>query len=155
MAGAKRLGVRREAKRHAAFRCARYRGKAPSPLRSARAVQNLHRPRAAALNPQLSTLNRSLRSNTPSTGSRLPGAAARARAAQHQVSGTIDQPDAGGPMTGGTYTLTGGFWSIITVVQTPGAKNTLSVWFAGFISIIWWFPCSKIPAYLFLAKTTT
>lgn len=39
----------------------------------------------------------------------------------YQVSGTIGQHDAGGPMTGGNYSLTGGFWSVITVVQTPGA----------------------------------
>jgi hypothetical protein len=39
----------------------------------------------------------------------------------YQVSGTIGQHDAGGPMTGGNYSLTGGFWSVISVVQTPGA----------------------------------
>jgi len=39
----------------------------------------------------------------------------------YQVSGTIGQTDAGGPMTGGSYSLTGGFWSVITVVQMPGA----------------------------------
>jgi hypothetical protein len=37
------------------------------------------------------------------------------------VSGTIGQHDAGGPMTGGNYSLTGGFWALISVVQTPGA----------------------------------
>jgi hypothetical protein len=39
---------------------------------------------------------------------------------QYSVSGTIGQHDAGGPMTGGTYSLTGGFWAIYAV-QTPGA----------------------------------
>jgi hypothetical protein len=39
----------------------------------------------------------------------------------YQVSGTIGQHDAGGPMTGGNFSLTGGFWSAISVVQTPGA----------------------------------
>jgi hypothetical protein len=51
------------------------------------------------------------------------------------VSGTIGQPDAGGPMTGGNFSLTGGFWSLYAV-QTPGAPllsiaktttNTLAV----------------------------
>jgi hypothetical protein len=37
------------------------------------------------------------------------------------VSGTLGQPDAGGPMTGGNFSLTGGFWSLVSVVQTPGA----------------------------------
>jgi hypothetical protein len=35
------------------------------------------------------------------------------------VSGTIGQPDASGAMTGGNYSVTGGFWSLFTV-QTPG-----------------------------------
>jgi hypothetical protein len=38
----------------------------------------------------------------------------------YAVSGTIGQPDAGMAMSGGNYSLTGGFWSIISVVQTPG-----------------------------------
>jgi hypothetical protein len=37
----------------------------------------------------------------------------------YSVSGTIGQPDAG-HMSGGNYTLDGGFWSILAV-QTPGA----------------------------------
>ncbi len=39
----------------------------------------------------------------------------------YQVSGTIGQPDASGVMTGGNYSLTGGFWSLLQVVQTPGS----------------------------------
>ena len=39
---------------------------------------------------------------------------------QYAVSGTIGQHDAGGPMTGGNYSLTGGFWALYAV-QTPGA----------------------------------
>jgi hypothetical protein len=38
----------------------------------------------------------------------------------YSVSGTIGQPDAG-RLTGGNYTLEGGFWGIITAVQTPGS----------------------------------
>jgi hypothetical protein len=41
----------------------------------------------------------------------------------YQVSGTIGQVDASGAMTGGSYSLTGGFWAIISVVQTPGVPN--------------------------------
>ena len=40
--------------------------------------------------------------------------------APYQLSGTIGQQDAGGQMTGGNYSVTGGFWSLIAV-QTPGA----------------------------------
>lgn len=38
----------------------------------------------------------------------------------YSISGTIGQPDAGTVMTGGDYSLTGGFWSAVAV-QTPGA----------------------------------
>jgi len=37
------------------------------------------------------------------------------------VSGTIGQPDAGGPMTNGLYSLTGGFWALPTAIQVVGA----------------------------------
>ncbi|HTV39899.1 MAG TPA: hypothetical protein VMF08_04950 [Candidatus Sulfotelmatobacter sp.] len=40
---------------------------------------------------------------------------------QYSLTGTIGQPDASTPMTGGNYSLTGGFWAFISVVQTPGA----------------------------------
>jgi len=40
---------------------------------------------------------------------------------QYSLSGTIGQPDASQtPMTGGSYSVTGGFWSLFAV-QTPGA----------------------------------
>ena len=38
----------------------------------------------------------------------------------YTVTGTIGQPDAGG-MSGGDYALQGGFWGVISAVQTPGA----------------------------------
>jgi hypothetical protein len=37
----------------------------------------------------------------------------------YTVSGTIGQHDAGEPMTGGNFSLTGGFWALYAV-QTPG-----------------------------------
>ena len=41
----------------------------------------------------------------------------------YAVTGTIGQPDAGVPLTGGNYALTGGFWSLLSVVQTAGAPT--------------------------------
>jgi hypothetical protein len=38
----------------------------------------------------------------------------------YTVTGTIGQP-ATATMSGGNYSITGGFWSIIAAVQTPGA----------------------------------
>ncbi len=39
---------------------------------------------------------------------------------QYSLSGTIGQHDAGGPMTGSNFSLTGGFWALFAV-HTPGA----------------------------------
>ncbi len=63
----------------------------------------------------------------------------------YSVTGTIGQPDAGAVMTGGNYSLQGGFWAI-QAVQTPGAPllsiartttNTVAVFWpsasAGFV----------------------
>ncbi len=38
----------------------------------------------------------------------------------YSMSGTIGQPDAGA-MSGGNYTLQGGFWGIVAAIQTEGA----------------------------------
>jgi hypothetical protein len=39
----------------------------------------------------------------------------------YSVSGTIGQPDAGATMSGGNFSLDGGFWGVVAAVQTPGA----------------------------------
>ena len=57
--------------------------------------------------------------------------------ATYQVSGTIGQPDAGGALTGGNYSLTGGFWSLISVVQTAGLPN-LTITHSGNSVIVSW-----------------
>jgi hypothetical protein len=55
----------------------------------------------------------------------------------YAVSGTTGQPDAGAAMSGGSYSVTGGFWSLISVVQTPGAP-TLNVTHSGASVIVSW-----------------
>jgi hypothetical protein len=55
----------------------------------------------------------------------------------YQVNGTIGQPDAGVPMAGGNYSLTGGFWSLVSVVQTSGLPN-LTITHAGNSVIVSW-----------------
>ena len=54
---------------------------------------------------------------------KIAGGGGTSTGGTYQVSGTIGQPDAGGPMTGGNYSFTGGFWALISVVQTPGAPT--------------------------------
>jgi hypothetical protein len=56
---------------------------------------------------------------------------------QYTLSGTIGQPDASDAMTGGNYSLTGGFWSLISVVQTPGAP-ALTITHSGNSVIVSW-----------------
>jgi hypothetical protein len=56
----------------------------------------------------------------------------------YSVSGTIGQPDASGAMTGGNYSLTGGFWALYAV-QTPGAP-LLTITYAGNQAIVSWSP---------------
>ena len=56
---------------------------------------------------------------------------------QYSLSGTMGQPDAGEPMTGGNYSLTGGFWSLISVVQTAGLPS-LTITHAGNSVIVSW-----------------
>ncbi|HLX72118.1 MAG TPA: hypothetical protein VKV04_21075 [Verrucomicrobiae bacterium] len=56
---------------------------------------------------------------------------------QYAISGTIGQHDAGGPMTGGNYALTGGFWALLSVIQTPGAP-TLYVSHSGNTVTVFW-----------------
>ena len=54
----------------------------------------------------------------------------------YAVSGTIGQHDAGGPLTGGPYSLTGGFWAIYAV-QTTGLP-LLTITRAGNSVIVSW-----------------
>jgi hypothetical protein len=56
----------------------------------------------------------------------------------YSVSGTIGQPDAGGPMTNGQYSVTGGFWALPTAVQTAGAPTlTISRDAPGYALVSW------------------
>ncbi|MEI6078927.1 MAG: hypothetical protein WCS94_25365 [Verrucomicrobiota bacterium] len=55
----------------------------------------------------------------------------------YSVSGTIGQPDASGAMSGGNYSVTGGFWALINVVQTPGAP-TLYISHSGNTVTVYW-----------------
>jgi len=60
----------------------------------------------------------------------------------YAVSGTIGQPDAGGPMTNGQFSLTGGFWALPQVVQTPGAPTLFITHAAPGWATLWWTPAT-------------
>jgi hypothetical protein len=57
----------------------------------------------------------------------------------YTVNATIGQAVAGGPITGGNYAITTGFWSLIQVVQTAGAP-TLIITHIGNQAIVSWDP---------------
>ncbi len=61
---------------------------------------------------------------------KIAGGGGTSTGGTYQVSGTIGQPDASSAMTGGNYSLTGGFWSLIAVMQTAGLPN-LTLTFVG------------------------
>jgi hypothetical protein len=53
----------------------------------------------------------------------IDGGGATSTGGVYSVSGTIGQPDAGGPMTNGQYSVTGGFWVLPTAVQVVGGPT--------------------------------
>ena len=55
---------------------------------------------------------------------------------QFSLNGAIGQPDASAAMTGGNYSLTGGFWSLFAE-QTPGAPTLYIGRSAETVSVFW------------------
>jgi hypothetical protein len=68
---------------------------------------------------------------------KVSGGGGTSTGATYQVSGTIGQPDAGGAMTGGSYSLIGGFWSLISVVQTVGLPNLTITQSGNSVIVLW------------------
>jgi hypothetical protein len=68
---------------------------------------------------------------------KIAGGGGTSSGGSYYLSGTIGQSDAGGPMSGGKYSVTGGFWSLISVVQTPGLPN-LTITYSANTAIISW-----------------
>lgn len=68
--------------------------------------------------------------------STIDGGGGTSSGGQFTVSGTIGQPDAG-TLSGGKFILEGGFWTGVTVVQTPGAP-VLKIKFIGGNAILSW-----------------
>ena len=67
---------------------------------------------------------------------KIAGGGGTSTGGTYQVNGTIGQPDASGAMTGGNYSLTGGFWSLFAV-QTPGAP-LLTITYSANQAIVSW-----------------
>jgi hypothetical protein len=69
--------------------------------------------------------------------STIDGGGGTSSGGQFQLSGTIGQPDAG-TLTGGTFKLEGGFWSGVSVAQTPGAPMLKIKFIGGGLAVISW-----------------
>jgi hypothetical protein len=68
---------------------------------------------------------------------KVAGGGGTATGGVYSLNGTIGQHDASAAMTGGGYSLTGGFWALISVVQTPGLPN-LTITHSGNSVIVSW-----------------
>jgi hypothetical protein len=66
----------------------------------------------------------------------IDGGGGTSTGAVYELSGTIGQPDAG-LLSGGNYSLTGGFWSLLSVVQTPGAPLLSIEQLPGGVRVFW------------------
>ena len=96
---------------------------------------------------------------------KIAGGGGASAGGSYQINGTIGQPDASGVLSGGNYSMTGGFWSLISAVQTPGtpplyitsAGNTVTVYWqnvsgctlqerGSFAASTVWTTCSLTPA---------
>ena len=58
---------------------------------------------------------------------KIAGGGGTSTGGTYQVSGSLGQPDASGAMSGGRYSVTGGFWALINVVQMPGVPKLIIV----------------------------
>jgi hypothetical protein len=67
---------------------------------------------------------------------KIAGGGGTSTNAQYAISGTIGQPDAGA-MSGGNYSLTGGFWALISVVQTAGAPTIFISHSGNTVTVFW------------------
>jgi hypothetical protein len=68
----------------------------------------------------------------------------------YTVQGTIGQHDAVAPISGGGYQVTGGFWAMISVLQTQGAP-TLSIRLSGTTVIVYWL---AVPGWVLQQNTS-
>ncbi len=68
---------------------------------------------------------------------KISGGGGTSTGGTYQVSGTIGQPDASGALSGGNYSVTGGFWALIQVVQTPGAPTLYVSQSSNMVTVYW------------------
>ncbi len=70
------------------------------------------------------------------TWSTIDGGGGRSTGGTYAIEGTIGQPDAGA-MTGGNYTLTGGYWSMPEIIPVPGGPELKFRTVSGTVYLTW------------------
>jgi hypothetical protein len=68
---------------------------------------------------------------------KIAGGGGTSTSATYQVTGTIGQPDASGPLTGGSYSITGGFWSLVSVIPMAGTPNLVIAHSGASVIVSW------------------
>ena len=68
---------------------------------------------------------------------KIAGGGGTSTNAQYVVSGTIGQPDASMAMSSGQYSVSGGYWSLINVVQTAGLPNLIITHAGSTVTVSW------------------
>jgi hypothetical protein len=68
---------------------------------------------------------------------KIAGGGGTSSNSQYSVSGSIGQHDASSAMTGGGYSLTGGSWSLISVVQTTGLPSLTVTHSGNSVTLSW------------------
>jgi hypothetical protein len=68
---------------------------------------------------------------------KIAGGGGTSTGGTYTVNGTIGQPDASGAMSGGNYSVIGGFWALIQVVQTPGAPTLYVAHSSNTVTVSW------------------
>ena len=68
----------------------------------------------------------------------LDGGGGASTGGVYAISGTIGQPDAGPLMSGGNFTVLGGFWALPTAVQDTNAPALAIAPDRGGMARIWW-----------------
>jgi hypothetical protein len=68
---------------------------------------------------------------------KIAGGGGTSTSGTYQVTGTIGQPDASSALNGGNYSVTGGFWSMINVVQMPGVPNLVITHSSNSVIVFW------------------
>ena len=68
---------------------------------------------------------------------KISGGGGTSTGSAYSISGTIGQPGASSAMSGGNYSVTGGFWSLVSVLQTAGAPVLFISHAGGTVTVYW------------------